>query len=443
MKDFIKNNPITKFFKNVIGPSAIVAAGMIGAGAVATRLLAGAWFRMQLLWAALYVIPMVIFTLDSASRVGIMSKHRGMIEMIKYEIHWTLAWFIFIPAFLLNIVVNMGQMSVMVEATYGSLGIKLPPSNKTTPGIIITTIILLIITVFLVTSGGFKKIEKIMTYLLLFILFAFIVVAIKGLLDWKIWVEVAKGLIPKIPKDLPVVGSPGKVRSGFLQLMSIAGQALPATLLLSYGYFTSNAEYTEKDLKKSFWKSVQNFGIIWGLFSIVVVVAGATALNSVYRGQNGGLHFSQIETVAQAGQVITPALPGAISFLAPRIFSLGLLAAAFTTMVGVAMIMVYFTLDILGKDWKFKEGNKTYDIALMLWIVVPGILAPFWKLPALIKAILGMAGNLILAPLSVLIIIYFVNKKSLMGKYKANLGRNIMLIITFLFTLFVLLYKLF
>ena len=58
------------FFARFVGPAALTAAGMIGAGAVATRLLAGAWFGFDLLWVALYVIPMVIVTLDSASRVG-------------------------------------------------------------------------------------------------------------------------------------------------------------------------------------------------------------------------------------------------------------------------------------------------------------------------------------------------------------------------------------
>ena len=56
---------------------------MIGAGAVATRLLAGAWFGFDLLWVALGVVPMVIFTLDSASRVGILSGGRGMLEMVR------------------------------------------------------------------------------------------------------------------------------------------------------------------------------------------------------------------------------------------------------------------------------------------------------------------------------------------------------------------------
>ncbi len=437
MSNFWLNNPIIKFIKNVVGPSAIVAAGMIGAGAVSTRLLAGTWFRMELLWSALYVIPMVIFTLDSASRVGTLS-NRGMLDMIKTDIHWLLAWFIFVPTFLLNIIVNMSQMSVMIEAAYGSFGIPLPADGNS-GGAILMMLILLVVTLVLVLFGGYKRIEKLMTGLLLLILFAFIIVAVKGLLDWKTWVELARGLIPKVPENLAVVGT-DEVRNGFVQLMAIAGQALPASVFLSYGYFTGNAEYTAQDMKKSFWKSVQNFGVIWGLFSVVVVVAGTTALNNVYQNP-AELHFSEIDSVVEAGKVITPALPSAISFIAPRIFSLGLLAAAFTTLISVAMLMTYFTLDIVGKDWKFGPRNRNFQWVLGFWIAVPAILSPFWSLPSLIKAILAMAGNLILAPLAVCIIIYFINKKSLMGKFKANTGRNLMLIITLAYTLFILFYK--
>ena len=64
MSGILLNNPIVRFIKNIVGPSAIMAAGMIGAGAVSTRLLAGTWFGFDLLWVALFVIPMVIFTLE-------------------------------------------------------------------------------------------------------------------------------------------------------------------------------------------------------------------------------------------------------------------------------------------------------------------------------------------------------------------------------------------
>jgi Mn2+/Fe2+ NRAMP family transporter len=258
-------------------------------------------------------------------------------------------------------------------------------------------------------------------------------------------VEIGKGLVPNIPADLPVAGAdPVRYQRGFTQLMSIAGQALPAAVFLAFGYFTANANYTAADFKRSFKKTVINMGFIWGAFSVAVVVAGYFALNLVYRGTGvpGDLHFSQIETVPQAGQVLAPAFPAAFSFLAYRIFSLGLFAAAFTTLITVAMMMVYFTLDIVGREWRITSENKAARIALGLWIAVPAILAPFWKLPALIKAIFAMIGNLILAPLAVLIILYFINKKSYMGEFTAKTGRNIILGITLVFSLVVVVYGL-
>ena len=442
MTDQHADNIIVRFLRNVVGPAAIMAAGMIGAGAVSTRLLAGTWFGFDLLWVAIFVIPMVIFTVDSASRVGIFSGHRGMLDMVKTDIHPGLAWFFFIPIFLLNLVISMSQMSVMIEAAYGALGIELPAGGEVTTGIIVTMLILTTITIVLVVSGGYKGLEKIMTGLLLFILVCFIIVAIKGLLDWRTWKGLAFGLIPKIPADVQVVGA-DRIRDGFTQLMAIAGQALPSAVFLAYGYFTSNADYSEADLKMNFRKSVLNFGIIWGLFSIVVVVAGTTALHNVYRGTAaaGGIsHFSQIENVIDAGKVISPAMPVAISFLAPRIFSFGLLGAAFTTLVTVAMTMSYFTLDILGKDWRYHSGNKPFRWSLIFWFAVPAFLCVFWNLPSLLKAILAMVGNLIPTPISLGIIIYFINKKSLMGNFTAGIGRNIVLGITCAFSLYVLVY---
>src|SRR5690349_13038267 len=120
--------PLVGAFARLVGPAALTAAGMIGAGAVATRLLAGAWFGFDLLWVALYVIPLVIVSLDSAARVAMTSGGRGMLAMVKTDIGVPLAWTIFLAAFLVNIVVNMSQMAAMVEGAYGALG-SLPPKG--------------------------------------------------------------------------------------------------------------------------------------------------------------------------------------------------------------------------------------------------------------------------------------------------------------------------
>ena len=69
-----------------------------------------------------------------------------------------------------------------------------------------------------------------------------------------------------------------------------------------------------------------------------------------------------------------------------------------------------------------------------IWIAVPALVAPFWQLPALLKAILAMVGNLLMAPIAIGVIAYFVNQRRL-GEFKAGVGRNLVLAVTFLFAL--------
>jgi len=428
----------TTIFTRLVGPAALTAAGMIGAGAVATRLLAGAWFGFDLLWVALLVIPMVIFTLDSASRVGVTANGRGLIEMIRTDFGAWAAWLVVLPMVLVNIVVNMSQMSAMVEGSYGAMGMLPPSGGRTTVGLVIVTLVLASTTVTAAVLGGYRRMESIMTALLMVILISFIVVAIKGLLDWSTWPALASGLIPAIPPDLPVFEQPGRERDAFTQVMAIAGQALPPAVFLSYGYLAANSGYTAADIKKAFWKTVTNLGVVWGLFSIVVIVAGATALHQVYTGNGptalGVRHYSQIESIPVAGQVLGPAFPGALGFLAPRFFSIGLIAAAFTTLISVSLTMTYFCLDVARRNWKFTNDNPQFKWVFAAWITIPAVVAPFWQLPALLKAILAMVGNLVMAPLAVLIILYYVNRPAL-GAFRANAGRNIVLGLTFLFAL--------
>lgn len=426
----LRRMPVVGVFTRLVGPAALTAAGMIGAGAVATRLLAGAWFGFDLLWVALYVVPMVVFTLDSASRVGVLSG-RGMFDMIRTDIGVWLAWLIFAPTLLVNVIVNMSQMSAMVEGAYGAFGMLPPAGADRGMGLALVTAALTAATVTAAVFGGYKRIEKVMTGLLLVILGCFIVVAIKGLLDWHTWVAVGSGLVPQIPPDVPVDGTE-RTRSAFTQILAIAGQALPPSVLLAYGYLAANSGQRAADVKAAFRKTVQNLGVIWGLFSVVVIVAGATALHAVYTGAGpsylGVSHYSQIESIPVAGQVLGPAL-GA---LAPRFFSLGLVAAGFTTLISVSLTMTYFCLDMARRDWRFTRENKAFQLTFALWIAVPALVAPFWQLPALLKAIIAMVGNLVLAPIAVLVILYFVNRPSL-GEHRAGTGRNVVLAITALF----------
>jgi len=408
---------------------------MIGSGTVATRLLAGTWFGFDLIWTALYIVPMVVVTIDSASRVSVMSGGTGMMSKIRNEIHPALAWFIFIPNMFILFIVSMTQMSVMIDTVYVAAGVGLPPTGETTVGMFVLMLVILSATLFLVLRGGYEKLEKLMTVFLLIILVTFTVVAIKGLTSLSTWVQFAHGLIPSIPQDIKIVGTE-KTRSGLMQAMSITGQALPATVVLSYSYFVSNAAYDKNNMKHALWKNIINMGFLWGFFSVIGIIAGATALHSVYTGTGAGeLHFSMIDNVAAAGQVISPALPASLGFLAPKIFSLGLFSAAFSTLIPMAFISTYFTLDMFKKNWHYASDNILFKKTLAIYLIVPSIVTLVWKMPSLIKAIVSMTASLFFAPVAFAILLFFINKKTLMKEYRAGFMRNAGLVITFLFTL--------
>ena len=127
--------------------------------------------------------------------------------------------------------------------------------------------------------------------------------------------------------------------------------------------------------------------------------------------------------------------PEKYSFLGAKIFSIGIFLCALTTLVVVVQITAYFILDILGKDWRYTRDNKGYGLLIALWVLVPSIVTPFWQFPALLKILLLIGANLVIAPVVIALIIYLANNGKIMREYKAGLVRNGLLIIAFLVSL--------
>ena len=60
-------NALRRLFAQLLGPAAVMAAGTMGAGAAASLVLAGAWFRYELLWVIPLILPLFVVSVDSAA----------------------------------------------------------------------------------------------------------------------------------------------------------------------------------------------------------------------------------------------------------------------------------------------------------------------------------------------------------------------------------------
>ncbi len=421
-------NPVLRVFQNLVGPTAVIAAGTMGAGAVASFLLAGAWFGYELLWVILLLLPVFVVSVDSSSRIGALNPEQGMFALIRTRIHPGLAWLILLINVPVHFLVAMGQISVMSSA-FAAL-ISLPPSwggqsQTVSLGMdIALSLTLSAAILWLVFSQGYERMQRVMSLLMVLMFFCFLLVAVKGFTEWR---AILSGFVPSIPVDLPVPGS-DSVRMASSSIIAMVGAAIAPGALLGMPYLAANAGGNRSELKQAFRRAVVNLGFIFGAYAFFVLVAGGFALHSLD-------DHARFADVNQASAVFSDALPAMLSFLGPMIFSLGLFIAAMTTLVVTAQVTVYFTLDMFDRPWRFSQDNKVYQRMLFGFVLAAALLAPFWEFPALLKVILLMGINVVVIPLVYVIMLLLVNNENVMKDFRAEWWRNALLTVGLLVSL--------
>jgi len=421
---------LTYPFRAVAGPAAVAAAGSMGAGSVATLILAGAWFGYDLLWVAIFVLPFLVIAVDTSSRIGSVNAGEGLFSLVRRRIHPAVAWMLLVIVVPVHIFVAMGQLSVMTSAFLSLFGVH-PPVTDALPGQLISyfkaelmvSVLLACAVLWLILFRGYNWMQKVMTTLLILMFLCFMLIALRSFGDAD---TILLGLVPNFPADLPVPGR-DTVRLSSSSLIAIVGSAIAPGALLAIPYLSADARDGGIDLKRDFRKSVISFGLIFGAYSAFILIAGGYALHPLP-------NHAEIETVRGAGEVLSSALfPGARAF-GPWVFSIGLFIAAMTTLIVCLHIILYTLLDMLRKPWSFSADNRLYRQLMIMFALFISIIAPLWSFPAMLKVVLLMGVNVLVLPIIIAALLFLVNQRSVMGENTASLGRNVMLIGCFALT---------
>lgn len=411
------------YFIAIVGPAAVITAGTMGAGSTSSLILAGAWFRYDLLWLAVLILPLFVVSVDSAARLGLVNKDRGMFSLIRDFIHPGVAWLIIMIHVPVHVLVGMAHMSIMTSASLALFGyypaeMGGPEGAASTYRIAELVLSLGFATAifWLLASEGYERMQRVMTVCMLLMFICFLVVALRGFQEIS---AILTGFVPNIPTDLPVPGQ-GISRNSSISMLAIIGSVLSPGALFGISYLSADSQAGAVDLKREFRKSVINLGILYGGYSLFIIIAGGFALYPL-------ANHAEIDSVNEASKILVRAFPEGISFLAPIVFSLGMLVAAITTFIVIVEVTSYACLDILRHNWHYTDDNNIFKRALVIFILVPALSAPFWEFPALAKNLLLMGVNTIVIPLAFFVLIVLLNKKAVMGEYVASAGRNIIL----------------
>ncbi len=418
-------NAIVKLFNGLVGPAAVIAAGTMGAGAVASLILAGAWFRYDLLWVVLFMLPLFVVAVDSSSRIGSVNRGSGMLSIVRSHIHPSVAWLLLLINVPIHLLIAMGQFSVMASAFLSLFGLHPPMPGATAAQVdqysffeVVTSLALAGLVLWLVLSQGYSRMEKAMTAMMVAMFFCFLAIALRSFGEAG---AILAGFVPGIPEDLPAPES-GTVRLSTSSIIAIVGAAIAPGALLATPYLSSDASTGPPRLRRDLRKTVINLGVIFGAYAMFILIAGGFALYPLP-------NHAEIETVHAAGQVLTLAFPESLSFIGPPIFTFGLFIAAMTTLVICVQVIIYLSLDMFNKPWTYAPDNRLFRQLLIVVTIAAAAMAPFWDFPALLKVVLLMGVNVFVIPMVIIAMIYLLNRQAVMGEHTASLWRNGLLVL--------------
>jgi Mn2+/Fe2+ NRAMP family transporter len=401
----------------LIGPAAVMTAGIMGAGSTVSLLTAGCYFEYALLWVVVLSLPVIVVCQDTASRIGLVSGEKGMMRIIAEQTHPVVMVLMVFPLVFTCLTANIGQLGAMTAGTVGLINalagegtldpaLSLPVSYSFFVG-------LSILSILINATGGYQRTEKILSYLLFVVLISFTIVAFRAFLHWEEIQKMIEGLVPRIPED--AVSADGARRSGFVSFAAIFGGGVAATAILSFPYFTNEGGYTRDQARAQFRKHVILLGGVFGFYSCILLIAGGFALYPLEDSAG-------FEGAAELGQAL-----GILGPFGPILFALGLIICAYTTLIVVAQLGAYFILDCLRMNWRFQKGNIPFLVCFSALILIPAVLGPIWRYPEILKVVISMVINTLVSPFAILLIIWLINKRSFAGELKASPLRNLFL----------------
>ncbi|MBT8309946.1 MAG: Nramp family divalent metal transporter [Flavobacteriaceae bacterium] len=392
---------IRNWLKN-IGPGPLIAAAFIGPGTVTVCTLAGVGFGFSLLWAMVLSIVATIVLQEMAARLGIITQ-KGLSEVIRTEIN---------NPFIRKIVVILILSAIVIgnaayEAGNISGAILGMESFITNPYIDIgnnsvnyLSILIGIIAFGLLFIGNYKVIEKSLIGLVTLMSLAFVITAI---LTKPNLAEIIKGAF-----------TPNFSSNNLITIIALIG-----TTVVPYNLFLHAALVKEKWSKNDLGiarKDTYVAIVLGGLVSMAIIISAA-AIQSL-----------EIENAAGLAKGLEPLFGS----FAKYFIGIGLFAAGITSAITAPLAAAYVVKGCLGWDTTLKSTRFR-----MVWIVIlfTGVIFSSLGFKPIDIIKFAQVANGLLLPIMAGLLIWIMNKETILGKHKNNLVNNILGCIIFGITL--------
>ena len=394
---------IKNWFKN-IGPGTLVAAAFIGPGTVTLCTLSGVKFGFNLLWAMLLSVIATIVLQEMAARLGIVSQ-KGLSEVIREEIkipfvkHFVT--FLILGAIVVgNASYEAGNISggiLGLETIFGSSLVNIGSVSVNLMSLFIGGIAFILLYI-----GNYKFLEKALITLVLIMSVSFLITAIVTKPDL---LAMLKGMfIPTFPDQslLMIIGLIGTTVVPY-------NLFLHASLVKERWHKTEDLSFARKDTIISI--------VLGGLVSMAIIVSAAS------------IPFGEITNAADLAKGLAPLYGN----FAKYFLALGLFAAGITSAITAPLAAAYVAKGCLG--WKGGLKSKRFRF-VWIFILFLGVLFSSIGIKPIEIIKFAQVANGMLLPVIAGILLWIMNKRSVLGQFVNSKFQNVFGIVILAITMF-------
>lgn len=369
----------------------------IGTGSVTAMAKAGANYGMSLLWALALSCLITYYLMLQYGKFTVVTGLTAL-QAFKKHIHPAVGLFFIIA---LGINVSGGIMGVMgivndVLHVFSKKYIEGGISALSWTGITSS------IVYFLFLSGKTSRFEKILSVLVATMGLAFIINAL--LLGYP-GSEIIKGLIPKVPKT-----ANSNTGGSFLVVAGMVGTTISSMVFLIRTTLVKESKWTISQLNIQRRDAMVSATLMF-LISAAIMLSSAAALHN-----NTGKLDNTSELISLLGL-----FAGGSGIL---LMVIGIVAAGLSSHLPNILLLPWLICDYF--EIKRDMTKPGFRILVLIMSMLSFIVPLFHQRPVLVL-ILSQAFAALVLPATVACIFYLLNKKDLMGEYKASTADNIIL----------------
>lgn len=387
-----------------IGPGPLIAAAFIGPGTVTVCTLAGVGFGFALLWAMAFSIIATVVLQEMSARLGIITQ-KGLSEIIRTEIkHPILKGFVVLLMLSAIVIGNAAYEAGNISG--GVLGLESIFGNPAFEigrlSINIWSICIGVFAFLLLYIGNYKILERTLVALVILMSLAFLVTAV---LTKPNLTDIFKGMFSfKTPEG---------------SLLTIIG--LIGTTVVPYNLFLHASLVKEK------WHNASDLKFARKDTVIAVVLGGIVSMSIIISA--AAIQTKEVSSAADLAQGLEPLF----GTFAKYVMAIGLFAAGITSAITAPLAAAYVATGCLG--WNAKMDSKPFRL-VWIFVLLLGMVCSSLGIKSIEIIKFAQVTNGLLLPIIAGLLLWIMNKSSILGTYKNSFFNNLLGILILCVTIF-------